>query len=230
MPGRRLGTHPTRGTGTVGVATYCAAVPSDAGEGGPPRRARLAVAALFLANGALFANVVPRHPEIKTGLALSNTLFGTAVAAYGLGALSVGFGGGALVRRFGSARVAPASTVAMAANLVLLSLAPSWATLAAALFVAGALDSTADVANNAHGLRVERRYGRSILNSLHGLWSVGAVVGGLMGTAAAGLGVPVPWHLTVAGLLFAAVAVLAHRHLLPGLTVRRRPRRPGAAL
>ena len=40
------------------------------------RRARVAVAAQFLTNGALFANLLPRFPEIKTDLALSNAPYG----------------------------------------------------------------------------------------------------------------------------------------------------------
>ncbi|MBE1534237.1 hypothetical protein [Actinomadura algeriensis] len=36
------------------------------------RRARAAVAALFLTNGAVFFNVVPRYPQIKDELELSN--------------------------------------------------------------------------------------------------------------------------------------------------------------
>ena len=187
------------------------------------RRARGAVAVLFLANGALFANVVPRYPDLKAELGLSNAALGSAVAAYGLGALAVGMVAGVLVSRWGSVRVAPVTTVAIAANLVLLGLAPSWITLATALFVAGSLDAIADVASNSHGMRVERRYGRSILNSLHGLWSVGAVVGGAMGAAAAGLGLAVGWHLAIAGALFAALAVGASRFLLPGLDDTERP-------
>lgn len=181
------------------------------------RLARGAVAALFFANGALFANLVPRYPELKSGLALSNAAFGSAVAAYGLGALVVGLFGGVLVSRWGSVRVAPASTVVIAGNLVLLGIAPSWLTLAAALFVAGSLDAIADVAVNAHGLRVERLYRRSILNSLHGVWSVGAVVGGVMGSVAAGLAVPLVWHLSIAAAMFVALAVVVSRFLLPGL-------------
>lgn len=178
--------------------------------------ARVAVAALFFANGALFANVVPRYPELKAALDLSSTAFGSAVAAYGLGALVLGLLSGVLVSRFGSGRVAPISTIAIAANLVLVGVAPSWVTLSAALFVAGSLDATADLANNAHGLAVERIYRRSILNSLHGVWSIGAVVGGAMGAAAAGLEIPLGWHLSIAATLFTVLAVIASRFLLRG--------------
>lgn len=180
------------------------------------RRARTALAGLFFVNGAVFANVVPRYPDIKAGLDLSNSAFGAALGGYGLGALVSGVLAGWLVRRYSSARVAPASTVLLAAGLVLLGTAPGWWVLAAALFLAGACDSVADIAVNAHGLRVERRYGRSILNAFHGLWSVGAVTGGAMGAAAAGLGIPVRLHLSAAAAFFALVAVLLHRFLLPG--------------
>jgi MFS family permease len=180
------------------------------------RRARAAVAALFLANGALFANLVPRFPDLKESLGLSNAAFGSAVALYGVGALIAGAVAGLLVSRWGSRVVAPVTTVAVAANLVLVGLAPTWATFAAALFVAGALDSIADIANNAHGLRVERLYGRSILNSLHGLWSIGAVVGGAMGAAAAGLELPIATHLAIAAAVFAALAAGVWRLMLPG--------------
>ena len=115
------------------------------------------------------------------------------------------------------------TSLAIAANLVLLGLAPTWLALATALFAAGSLDAIADVANNSHGMRVERRYGRSILNSLHGLWSVGAVLGGAMGAAAAGLGLALVWHFAVAAGLFAALAVGASRFLLPGLDDIERP-------
>lgn len=180
------------------------------------RRARAAVAVLFLANGAVFANTVPRFPDLKAQLELSNAAFGAAISAYGAGALVLGLAAGAAVRRWGSARVATVSSALVAANLVLLALAPSWWALALVLFVAGSLDSTADLANNAHGLRVERAYGRSILNSMHGVWSIGAVVGGSMGAAAAGLDVGLVWHLSIAAVLFAGVAVAAARFLLAG--------------
>jgi fucose permease len=180
------------------------------------RRARYAVAALFFANGALFANLVPRFPDLKASLELSNAAFGSAIAAYILGALVVGFAGSLLVRRWGSNRVAPLSTIGLAANLVFIAIAPSWLTLAVACVIAGSLDVVADVAGNVHGLRVERLYGKSILNAQHGVWSIGAVVGGSMGAAAAGLGVPVVWHLAVVAGLFAALAAGVWRFLLPG--------------
>lgn len=181
------------------------------------RRARVAVAALFLTNGALFANLVPRYPEIKAGLDLGNATYGLAVAAFPAGAITAGLAAAALVRRFGSARVAVAGTVLTAAGLLLAGLAPALPLLVVALFAAGAMDAFTDVAQNAHGLRVQRRYGRSIINGFHALWSVGAVVGGGMAAAAIALGLPLGVHLAITGTLFAVVALVALRWCLPGL-------------
>ncbi len=180
------------------------------------RRARVAVAALFLTNGALFATIVPRYPQIKEQLDLGNALFGTALAAGPLGALIGGLFAAAAIRRFSSSRAGAAGIVLTAAAFLLVAFVPSWWALAAVLLVALGLDAVVDVAQNAHGLRVQRLYGRSIVNSFHGVWSIGAVLGGLMGAAAAGLRVPLPLHLGFSAVLFSVVALVAYRFLLPG--------------
>jgi MFS family permease len=183
---------------------------------GTDRRARAAVAALFLTNGAIFANVLPRYPGIKADLGLSNASYGFAVAAFPAGALVAGLAAGVLIRRFRSSRVAVAGTVLTGLAVLLAGLAPSAGAFAVALFLGGSLDAITDVAQNAHGLRVQRRYGRSILNSFHAVWSIGAVLGGLMAAGAIALHLSRGVHLGVSALLFSVVSLVAYRFLLPG--------------
>ena len=132
------------------------------------------------------------------------------------GAVLAGLLAAPLVARYGSARVAVGGTLAVAANLVVVGAAPSWLLLVLALGLAGALDSVTDIAENAQGLRVERRYGRAVLNSMHATWSIGAVVGGTMGSVAAGLHVPLVPHLAVAAVTAVALALVVRSRLLPG--------------
>lgn len=180
------------------------------------RRARGAVAALFLTNGALLANLLPRYPEIKAELGLANSTYGLALAAFPAGAILAGLGAGELVRRFGSAPTAVVGTVLTALGLLTAASAPVTAALAVALLLAGAADAITDVAQNAHGLRVQRRYGRSIINSFHALWSLGAVLGGSMAALAIWLEVPLPLHLGVSAVTFVVIALVALRFTLPG--------------
>ncbi|MEN4401906.1 MFS transporter [Mycolicibacterium senegalense] len=180
------------------------------------RRARVAAGALFLTNGAVFANLLPRYPEIKTDLHLGNAVYGAAVASFSGGALVAGLTAATLIRRFRSARVAVIGTVALAAFVVGAGVAGSPLMFAGALFLAGACDSVVDVAQNAHGLRLQREHGRSIINSLHAVWAAGAILGGLTGAAAIALAIPRGIHLAVVGGLLSAVALAAYRYLLPG--------------
>lgn len=184
----------------------------------PPtaRRARAAVSAVFLVNAVLYANLVPRLPELKDRLELSNAALGTAIAAMPLGALVAGLLAPLLIQRLGSAAVASFGLVTLAAAVTAVPFAGGWGALALLFAVAGALDAVIDVAQNAHGFRVQRLYGRSIVNAFHGLWSVGAVLGGLLGSAAAGLEVPLPAHIATTSAVFALVAVVAFRFLLRG--------------
>jgi MFS family permease len=182
----------------------------------PLRRARRAVAACFFLNAVLYANLVPRFPELKAELGLSNASLGAALAAAPLGALLSGLSSAPLMRRLGSARVASTGMALLAVAMWAAAAAPNWLLLAGALLAVGSLDAVVDVAQNAHGLRVQRLYRRSILNGFHGIWSVGAVSGGLLGSAAAGLGIPLPLHLGVVGAVFAVAALLTYRAMLPG--------------
>lgn len=180
------------------------------------KNARVAVAVLFFTNGAVFANLFPEYPAIKEDLGLSNAQYGLAIAAFPVGALLAGLAAGVLIRRFRSSRVAVVGTVLTAFGVLLAGVSGTWALLALGLLLAGSMDAITDVAQNAHGLRVQRRYGRSILNSFHAVWSIGAVTGGLMGAAAVATGMARGLHLGISAVVFAVVALSAYRFLLPG--------------
>jgi len=180
------------------------------------RRARVAVAICFALNAIFYANLVPRLPEVRDALGLSNGSLGLALAGMPLGALVLGPAAAVLIRRFGSGPVASYGSVVLAIGVAAVAVAPGWWALAAVLLVVGGMDAIVDVAQNAHGLRVQRGYGRSILNALHGLWSLGAVAGGLLGSAAAGLDVPLGRHLGAAAVGGGLVALLIARWMLPG--------------
>lgn len=207
------------------------------------RQARVAVSVLFCTNGALIASFLPRLPAVKDGLELSNTALGAGIAFYPGGALLASAAAGWLVARFGSGRLAVVASMAFGVSLPLLGLAPTWVAFAAAALLFGLCDGVADVAQNAHGLRVQRVYGRSVINGFHAWWSIGGVAGGLGAAGAAALAIPLSVHLAVAGGILALVALAAGRWTLPGpdpgvnhsgppveeLRGRAQPRRAGKA-
>ena len=199
-------------------------MPSPAGSFLSPerlRRARLGAALLFLVNGAVFANLLPRLPQIKDAFELSNSVYGFVVIAFPLGSLLAGTAPAPIMRRWGSGRTAVMGSVAIALMILLAGVSGGIGggllvllAYIVPLMLAGMLDAITDTAQNAQALDVQRAMGRSILNSMHALWSLGSVIGGLMGTAALALQVPLAMHLTISGILFSAVAVFAGTRVL----------------
>lgn len=187
------------------------------------RQARWAVLAAFFTNGAAFATWAPRIPAVQQALALDPTMLGLALTCGALGGLLFTLPAGIVVDRLGSRRALLLATAALCLCLPLLGLAPGWWLLVAAMLLLGAVDSVMDVAMNANGVLLEGLYGRSLLSGFHASWSVGAVTGGLAGSAAAAAGIPVWSHLLVAGILLGVLSVLLGR----GLLSRRQPRAAG---
>lgn len=176
------------------------------------RKTAVAVAALFFTNGAAFASWAPRIPEIADRI-------GVDLAGLGLTLLMVSVGGlagtglaGRLIDRIGSRRVAVAGSVIASLAVVSISMARTPIVLGAVLLVIGVADVSADLGMNAQAVSVQVG-GTSAINRLHGLWSIGTVVGGALGAAAAGLGVSLEIHLSIVGALLAAVAWASRSHL-----------------
>ena len=181
------------------------------------RRARLGVSLLFLVNGAMWANFVPRLPEIRERLDVGYTAFGMAVGFGTVGGIALGLVAASFVRRFGSARVAAVALALQSLAVFGAATSHSVWLFAGFLFLNGALDANTDVAQNAQGMGIQRAIKRSIINSLHAMWSAGAALGGLLGVAAIGLGLGITTHALIACSLFLAVAFAAHRLMLgPG--------------
>ncbi|WP_062079085.1 MFS transporter [Demequina globuliformis] len=180
------------------------------------RRARLGVSLIFFTNGIVLGGFAPRVPEIRDGLELSYGGLGVAMAMWPIGALLLGLLAAPMIRHWRSSRVATVGMVLSVLAMLGAGVAGNVWLFGAALFVVGATDAIVDVAQNAHGLRVQRRYGRSIFNAFHALWSAGAVTGGLIGAACAGGGVSVAAQFAAQAVLVVIVNVAAYPMLLPG--------------
>jgi MFS family permease len=175
----------------------------------------VAVSVAFLVNGAALANWVPRVPAVKAALGTSDGPLGLALLGLGVGAAAALLAAGRVVARFGSRPVTRAAGIALCLALLGPGLAGNLPALALSLALFGAASGLMDVAMNAHGALVERHYGRPVMASLHGLWSVGGLVGAVTAGLAARAGLTPARHFAVAGLCLGALLLAGTRHLLP---------------
>ncbi|WP_405602118.1 MULTISPECIES: MFS transporter [unclassified Streptomyces] len=173
------------------------------------KRARYAVATVFCVHGAVTGSFATRVPWIQDHAGVSAGQLGIALAFPALGASVAMPLAGWVSHRFG-ARTALRGLLALwTLALILPSLAPNLAVLCVALFAYGASAGMSDVAMNALGVEVENRLDRSIMSSLHGMWSVGALIGSAAGTLAAHLGSDARLHHLLAAATLTAVGFIA---------------------
>ncbi|MFE6985860.1 MFS transporter [Streptomyces griseus] len=178
------------------------------------RRARIAVAAVFTVHGAVTGSFATRVPWIQDHAGVSAGQLGLALAFPAIGASIAMPLAGRISHRFGARTALRGLLTLWTLALVLPALAPSLVTLCAALFVYGATAGMSDVAMNALGVEVENRLDKSIMSGLHGMWSVGALIGSAAGTVAAHTGTDARLHHLVAALVLTALGLIACRGVL----------------
>jgi predicted MFS family arabinose efflux permease len=178
------------------------------------RRSGFAVAALFFVNGMTFSNWIPRIPEVRDRLGLDNAGLGATLLGGGLGGLIGSFLVAKVIARFGTRNALTVAASLLAVALPLIAVAPSAAVLLLVLTLLGFLDVINDMAMNSQGVMVEQQLGRSIINRLHGTWSLGFTLGTLLGLLASAAELGVGTHLTIIAMVLLATVLGARRYLL----------------
>jgi MFS family permease len=173
------------------------------------------VAALFFVNGATFSNWLPRIPEIRDRLGLGNAGLGATLLGGGLGGIVGALVVGKVFDRLGSRRLLSLVATALSIGMPLIAFAPNAVVLLLLLTTLGVLDVCNDVAMNAQGVIVQQRLGRSIMNRLHAMWSLGFTGGAVVGSAASAAGASVRAQLVTVGVILFITVAAVRRWLIP---------------
>jgi predicted MFS family arabinose efflux permease len=179
------------------------------------------VALLFFVNGVVVGSWLPRLPELRDRLGIDLSALGLTLALGGLGSLIGSSLSGLVVGRFGARRTAVIAGAAVYVVLPLIAVAPVALVLALVLAIIGFIDAQADVGMNAVGVRVEEAVGRSVMTRLHGLWSLGTLVGSGFSALAVLVGIDLGIQLLIVSVIGLGTALYAAR-LIPETAPRRR--------
>jgi fucose permease len=145
------------------------------------RRARIAVTITFITNGFTAGTFVARIPDFKRILEISNGTLGSSLLFVSIGVFLALRPAGKSAARHGSKPVVFWATLALAIACVLVGLLLSLQWFWISLFLLGYSIATQDVAMNAHAVLVEQRAGRRLMSAFHGMFSVGTLIGGILG-------------------------------------------------
>ncbi|MEU7348494.1 MFS transporter [Streptomyces bacillaris] len=183
------------------------------------RRWRAALFLFMLATGVSMASWVARTPAVRDALDVSTGAMGLVLFGLSVGSMAGVLVSGGLVRRHGGRTVITFSAGLLVAGLLVIAggaaLEVSGGVFGGlALFGAGL--GLAEVAFNIEGAAVERTVGRPVLPVLHGCFSLGTVVGALLGMGLTAIRFPVGWHLAAVAVAVAAAGIWTVRAILPG--------------
>ncbi|MFK7854358.1 MAG: MFS transporter, partial [Granulosicoccus sp.] len=177
------------------------------------RSATLAIFAVFFFESAVIGQWIPRIPDIKTALALSDSDLGLALLSMPLGTL---FGFSIAGKIIGLTGLRMACRIFLPLWAVLFigpALAKNFTQLVAALILSGVAIGMIETAMNTEAARIEKVAGKRLMSRCHGFWSFGTMVGALIGGSLAQSGMSVSTHFLIAmpliaiGGYFAATAL-----------------------
>ena len=132
--------------------------------------------ALFFLFGFLIISWLPRFPEVKVNLGLSNGAFGSLMSLSAIGSLISLFTVGHLVHNFGATLVLRTAATSMAVSLILLTSTHSALVFFISNVLQGASIAAFHVSINAQGFNFQDRTKRHVVTLLSGFWSGGALI------------------------------------------------------
>jgi MFS family permease len=152
-------------------------------DGARMRRARVAVSLAFLAFGTELGLWFAHIPVVAKRLSLGPAQLGLGILSVGVIGLVVQPLTGVAITRFGSRRTTMLLLPAFVATETLLINAPSQRAFFMFTALVGLVVLPSNVGNNTMAAELERLYGRPVMSSFHGFFSVGGLVGSLLGGA-----------------------------------------------
>jgi len=177
-------------------------------------RARWAVAMIYFGMGLCFSSWASRIPDIKTSLLLNDAMFGTILFALPVGQFLMMPLSGKLVTRFGSIHIMLLAIPAYTICLGTIGLVHSGWQLALTLFIFGVTGNMCNISINTQGLATERLFGRSIMASFHGAWSLAGFTGALIGLAMINLQLPPFIHFSIVIVLVWGILLFNQKYLI----------------
>lgn len=180
----------------------------------PKEHIRYAVLSFFLAQGLCFSTWASRIPDIKELFTVHDALYwGMVLFMIPVGKFIAIPLAGYLVSKLGSRMMVPLSIMGYALSLFAIGTAFNIYMLGVFLFCFGVFWNLCDISLNTQGIGVERFYGRTIMASFHGGWSLAACLGALIGFIMIVFTISPFWHFTFVAVLILLITMTSSKYL-----------------
>jgi len=135
---------------------------------------------LFFLFGLLIMSWVPRFPEVKANLKMTNGEFGSIVSMGALGNLVALLTVGHLVHKYGARWILHIGALSLAISLAFLTHSTSSILFLVFIIIQGGAISAFHISINSQGFFFQDRTKRQIITLLSGFWSSGALISSMI--------------------------------------------------
>lgn len=178
------------------------------------RRARLGAFGCYGTSGFVMGAWPAAYPSIERHLDLGEARLGIMLLMVELACLAAMVVAGRMCDRYSSRAVTRIGGTAAQALLVIPALAPSYASLIVGAVLYGIGVGFVEVGMNANAIELERHYGRPVISSFHGFWSLGGAAAGALTVLGLSLGLGYQAMLIAAAVAATAAFALSTVPLL----------------
>lgn len=179
---------------------------------------RIAVSVFFFISGFTGSSWASRIPDIKDKLQLSEAALGGVLFALPVGQIISMPLSGWLISKFGSKQFLTWASIFFPLTLIMIPFAATTWQLVIVLMFFGLWANLLNIAMNTQAVAIESMYGRSIMASFHGLWSVAGFCGALAGTFFVSSAVSPIYHFAIIGAIVSVLIIGFHKYTLPSST------------
>lgn len=172
------------------------------------RTHRWSVGTYFFIAGITFASWASRIPDVKLKHHLNEAELGAILFALPAGALLSLPISGWMVSKWGSRTVMLVAALLYPFVLAFLGASETVFLLTSFLFAFGFLGNTMNISVNTQAIAVEGLYGRSIMASFHGIWSLAGFMGAIFGTLMIAAGLDPLKHFIIMALVMIVLAII----------------------
>ena len=167
---------------------------------------------VFFIQSAEVNNWYPRIPDLQHQLGIGPAELSVALLGMPLGGFFAAMVVARLIEKLTARR-----TIMVGFAYTIAQFLPGWAWNVASLFVALALMGgtyvAIDISTNVEAARIQAELGRRIMSTCHGFWSLGSMLGLVMGSVFAQFAVDTRWHLLLVGVIALPLGLVTSRAL-----------------
>ena len=178
---------------------------------------RIAVSIFFFISGIVGSSWASRIPDIKNKLQLSEAALGGVLFALPVGQVISMPLSGWLISRFGSRQLLIAASIFFPLTLIMIPFAATTWQLVIVLLFFGLWANLLNISMNTQAVTIESMYGRSIMASFHGLWSLAGFCGAAIGNLLVSNSVSPLIHFSIIGVIVSVLIISSYKYTLPNV-------------